>query len=173
MTGCQFAKLIARTKDRTVRVTFPGLTPEEDGSRLFAAGAEAGLPVIGIFVGLRTEEHLVEQLRVLARGPRWTVTRQHPEGLVTDDVMVGIEWRIRDGLSSSAMGLAALGTMPVTRRAPYICIAAWPGEHANPHWTRHEQDGSGQGALRTINRRTAFRLSRAVAESLRDVLSGA
>ena len=30
--------------------------------------------------------------------------------------------------------------MPVTRRAPYACIAAWPGEHDNPRWTKFEKD---------------------------------
>jgi hypothetical protein len=28
--------------------------------------------------------------------------------------------------------------MPVTRRAPYICLATWPGEHENPHRKRFE-----------------------------------
>jgi hypothetical protein len=52
--------------------------------------------------------------------------------------MVGMEWRIREGLSSAPMGLAPFATMPVTRRAPYVCIAAWPGGHDNPHWTRYD-----------------------------------
>jgi hypothetical protein len=38
------------------------------------------------------------------------------------------------------MGLAPFATMPVTRRAPYVCLAAWPGGHDNPHWTRYDQD---------------------------------
>jgi len=36
------------------------------------------------------------------------------------------------------MGLAPFATMPVTRRAPYVCIAGWPGGHDNPHWKRYE-----------------------------------
>lgn len=36
------------------------------------------------------------------------------------------------------MGFAPLATMPVTRRAPYICIAAWPGDHDNPQWKLYE-----------------------------------
>ncbi len=139
MTGCQFARLIAQEKDRIIRATFAGLAAEEDVSRVFDAGARAGLPAIAIFTGIRTEEALAEQLRILARGARWTLTEEHPEGLTTDDVMVGMEWRIRDGLASSPMGLAPFATMPVTRRAPYVCIAAWPGGHDNPHWTRFEQ----------------------------------
>lgn len=139
MTGCQFAKLIAQEKDRIVRATFTGLAKEEDVSRVFDAGARARLPAIAIFTSIRTEQALAEQLQILARGPRWTLTEEHPEGLVTDDVMVGMEWRIREGLASSPMGLAPFATMPVTRRAPYVCIAAWPGGHDNPHWTRFDQ----------------------------------
>ena len=139
MTGCQLAKLIAQKNDRIVTATFAGLAPEEDISRLFDAGARGHLPVIAIFTDIRTEDALVEQLGVLARGPRWRFTREHPEGLVTNDVMVGIEWQIREGLASSPMGFAPFGTMPVTRRAPYACVAAWPGEHENPSWTRYDE----------------------------------
>ena len=139
MTGCQFAKLIAQRKDRIVTATFAGLAQEEDVSRVFDAGARAQLPAIALFTGIRTEHALAEQLGILARGPRWTLTEEHPEGLTTDDVMVGMEWRIRDGLASSPMGLAPFATMPVTRRAPYVCIAAWPGGHDNPNWTRFER----------------------------------
>lgn len=139
MTGCQFAKLIAQRKDRIVTATFAGLAQEEDVSRVFDAGAQAQLPAIALFTGIRTEHALAEQLHILARGPRWTLTEEHPEGLTTDDIMVGMEWRIRDGLASSPMGLAPFATMPVTRRAPYVCIAAWPGGHDNPNWTRFER----------------------------------
>ena len=139
MTGCQFAKLIAQRKDRIVTATFAGIAKEEDVSRVFDLGAEAQLPAIAIFTGIRTESELAGQLEILARGARWTLTEEHPEGLTTDDVMVGMEWRIRDRLASSPMGLAPFATMPVTRRAPYVCIAAWPGGHDNPHWTRFEE----------------------------------
>lgn len=51
--------------------------------------------------------------------------------------MIGVEWQIGNGCVTSVMGLAPFATMPVTRRAPYVCLAAWPGGHDNPHWTRH------------------------------------
>ncbi len=25
-------------------------------------------------------------------------------------------------------------------KAPYVCLAAWPGGHDNPHWTRYDQN---------------------------------
>lgn len=66
---------------------------------------------------------------------RWRVRRvPAPHGLDTDDVLVGIEWETAAaGLFSSPMGFASLGTMPVTRRAPYTCIASWTGGHENKH----------------------------------------
>ena len=118
--------------------------------------------------------------------------------------MVGMEWRIRDGLASSPMGLAPFATMPVTRRAPYVCIAAWPGGHDNPHWTHYDAGivhflDTDLSALKLTKakyksltkasksttdellselhddaryyRRTAFRLQRSVAESLRGVFA--
>ncbi len=138
MTGCQFAKLLAQDRARIVRVTFPGLASAEDVTRVFQLGAAGRLPAIAIFTGIRTEEQLVEQLTLLAGGDHWTITEEHPDGLVTDDVLVGIDWRVRDGLASSIMGLAPFATMPVTRRSPYVCLAGWPGEHDNPHWKKFD-----------------------------------
>jgi hypothetical protein len=140
MTGCQFAALIGQSRDRLVAASFRGLASETEVSAILHHGAEARVPALVLFTGIRTEAELVEQLGILARGSRWTITREYPAGLVTDDVLIGIHWQIRDGLSSSVMGLAPFATMPVTRRAPYVGLAAWPGGHDNPHWTRYEQD---------------------------------
>jgi len=81
MTGCQFAKLIAQDKNRLIRVTFPGLASESDVTGVFELGAEARLPAVAIFTGIRTEEALAEQLSTLAAGSRWTITQEHPEDL--------------------------------------------------------------------------------------------
>ena len=139
MTGCQFASLIAQQRDRIFTAAFAGLAPEVNVTRLFELGAEAHVPAIAIFLGIRTERELAEQLRILSAGERWKITEERPEGLATDDVLIGMEWTIRPGLASSPMGLAPFATMPVTRRAPYVCIAAWPGGHENPHWTRYDE----------------------------------
>jgi hypothetical protein len=139
MTGCQFATLIAQHRERIATSVFAGLAPEANVTRLFEFGASLHVPAIAIFLGIRTEQELAEQLRILAAGERWKITEEHPEGLETDDVLIGMEWTIRPGLVSSPMGLAPFATMPVTRRAPYVCIAAWPGGHENPHWTRYDE----------------------------------
>jgi hypothetical protein len=140
MTGCQFAALIARSRDRLVAASFLELASEEEVSEVLEHGAEARIPAFVLFTGIRSEAQLIEQLRILARGPRWTITREYPSGLSTDDLLIGIQWQIREGLSSSVMGLAPFATMPVTRRAPYVCLAAWPGGHDNPYWTRYDQE---------------------------------
>jgi len=169
MTGCQFAKLIAQRRERIVTSTFAGLTKEEDVSRTFEAGTAARLPAIAIFTGIRTEEQLVEQLRILSRGTRWRITSERPDGLETDDVMVGMTWQVREGLVSSPMGLAPFGTMPVTRRAPYVCIAAWPGGHDNPRWKRFEE-----GVVHFLDTDiSALNLSKAKYTSLTEVSNAA
>jgi hypothetical protein len=140
MTGCQFARLIAQKRERIVAAAFPMLASDADVSRLFEAGNRLHVPAIAIFTGIRTEAALIEQLGVLARAPRWRITRQHLAGLITDDVLIGVEWTIGNGCASSVMGLAPFATMPVTRRAPYVCLAAWTGGHDNPHWTHYERD---------------------------------
>jgi hypothetical protein len=57
---------------------------------------------------------------------------------VTDDILIGIEWVINRELASAPMDQAPFATMPVTRRAPYACLAAWTGGHDNPFWTKYD-----------------------------------
>lgn len=139
MTGCQFAARIARERHQIMSVAFPELADQADVSNIFEAGRDAKLPAIAIFTGIRTEAALVEQLARMSDGERWHITEVSPDGIDTDDVFVGVDWRVRDGLASSVMGFAPFASMPVTRRAPYVCIAAWPGNHDNPHWTKFEE----------------------------------
>jgi hypothetical protein len=65
---------------------FPGLVAETDVSRVFEIGTDTHLPAIAVFTGIRTETERSEQLSVLARGSRWRIAREHPRGLITDDV---------------------------------------------------------------------------------------
>jgi hypothetical protein len=137
-TGCTFAVRVAKAKNGLLLATFPGFGSVEEIDEAFETAAAVRIPIVALFTGIRTEKDLAQQLRVLSQGTRWTITREYPEGLVTDDVMVGMQWQVRDGLASAPMGLAPFATMPVTRRAPYVCIAAWPGEHDNEFWTRYD-----------------------------------
>lgn len=120
MTGCQFAKLIAQKKDRSVTFIFTGVAPEEDVSRLFEAGTRSHLPAIAIFTAIRTEDALVEQLGVLGRSPRWKITREHPDGLVTDDVMDGLSTECGD---RSRAQYRLVATSAVTPDRASVCRA--------------------------------------------------
>lgn len=88
---------------------------------------------------LRTPLDIVNVLSELAAHPRWEVCvpswKEHPR----DDVLVGLHWRTRAGLSSSALGLAPLLSMPVLRRAPLPAILVYAGPRANPH--KHSRKG--------------------------------
>lgn len=86
-----------------------------------------------MFPAIRTEAQLIDQLQLLATGERWQLSREVVKGLVTDDVLVGIRWTTAQQLTSLPMGFGPFATMPVTRRAPYVCLATWPGGHENPH----------------------------------------
>ena len=136
-TGCWFAAKLAKESKRNglLLATFPGLASPTEIDAFFLLAGGQHLPAIAIFPNLRTEHELADQLLVFEAGERWRVRRvPAPAGLDTDDVLLGIEWETATtGLYSSPMGFASLGTMPVTRRAPYTCLAAWTGGHENKH----------------------------------------
>lgn len=133
MTGCVFAALAAKTRDRILMAPFSGIASVDEIDGVFELAAVQRLPAIVILPGVRTESQVADQLLVLSRGARWRVRRvPEPAGLDTDDIFIGLEWQTPDaGVWSSPMGLAPLGTMPPTRRAPYTCIAAWTGPRLN------------------------------------------
>lgn len=140
LTGCHFAASLAGPRDGILFSVFPSRASAEVLDSFLDAAASQHLPAIGVFPAIRGEVQLVRQLETLAQGLRWTVSIEAPEALQTEDTLVGLRWRTPSGLSSSPMGLAPLSTMPVTRRAPHACIAAWPGDHENPYWTKYETD---------------------------------
>lgn len=114
--------------------TFSGIAKPGELDALFDFAAAQSKPAIAVLVGVRTELEVAEQLLALAQGERWHVWRvPRPATLATTDELVGLKWRtpLTPELWSSPMGLGPLGAMPATRRAPYTCIAAWPGGHEN------------------------------------------
>lgn len=133
MTGCSFAGLAAKREGGILMAPFPGIASVAKLDEVLEYAGTQRLPAIVVLPGIRTEDQLVDQLLVLVAGKRWRVYRvPTPAGLETDDVFVGLEWlTATPDLWSSPMGLAPLGTMPPTRKAPYTCIAAWTGERLN------------------------------------------
>lgn len=133
-TGCAFAQAFA-VQD-LVFGAFDERAGPSDVDAIFDLAAEQQLAAVIVLPTVRSEASLLAQLDHLATGERWRLSRRTVAGLSTKDLLVGIEWQTSAGLTSGPMGFGPFPTMPVTRRAPYVCIATWPGGHENPYWKR-------------------------------------
>lgn len=140
LTGCHFASALARRRDGVLFGRYVEPTSGVALDALFDVAATRHVPAVAVFPQIRTESELVAQLGLLLADERWSLSIEHPTGLDTDDVLVGLRWRTSGGLSSAVMGLAPLMTMPLTRRAPHVCLAAWTGGHENPRVKRRPPD---------------------------------
>lgn len=136
-TGCRFASSFA-SANQVLFGSFDGVAEAEQLDAIFDTAAATNLPAVAILTSIRTEADLLGQLVRLRDGTRWRVTREMVETLAMEDLLVGIQWINPSGRRSLPMGFGPFGTMPVTRRAPFVCIATWPGDHENPHRTRYE-----------------------------------
>lgn len=130
-TGCGFAQSFAN-RASVVLVAADTVRSPAEIDVAFDAAAAGQWPAFILFPAIRNESALVAQLELLSSGERWKVSRETVKGLTTSDLLVGLRWTTRDGTTSMPMGFGPFPTMPVTRRAPYVCIATWPGGHANP-----------------------------------------
>lgn len=117
-------------------VVFAGKPGPGDASSLtdllVLAGEEASLAILA-FPDLRTSADVAGLLLALAADPRWRLTLPHPGPHPHDDTVIGLWWITSGSQLSSVMGLAPLGEMPVTRRAPHVALVVWPGAHLNEH----------------------------------------
>lgn len=136
MTGCMFSSKFAAAG----RINYGHQLNELN--RDAVAGLEAFIDTSGaanrfavvLFPRLRTARGIGRMLQTLATRERWRASRlewrHHPrEGAA----LVGLRYRTVHGEESSVMGFAPLGCMPVTRRAPYVALAAWGGGKLNKH----------------------------------------
>lgn len=138
ITGCLFATRFAKEPTGRIRpVVLTGaleathLTEQlEPVLRDAAAHSEA---ILAVFPDLRTPDDVARLLDSLSRGTAWSCTeiewKEHPR----EDMLLSLEWTTPGGHMTSTMGLGPFGTMPLTRRAPYISIALWPGGQENPY----------------------------------------
>lgn len=136
MTRCGFASSIAAAARVDYAVQLEEFTEADvaqlDGF-LDGAGAEHNFAV-ALFPRVRTPRGIVRMLRALATGSRWSVSRVEWRKHARDGAaLVGVTFTTAHGDRSSVMGFAPLGCMPVTRRAPYVALAAWAGGKVNPH----------------------------------------
>lgn len=142
-TGCQFAAYLAgenrkaRARDRILCATFlEDVTPDAlaDIERIIDTSAAAGQIALFLFPRLREAADVVRLLALLARHERWRCSPVDWGASKRDGyALLGLDWITGSGATSSAMGFAPLGSMPVTRRAPYVAIALWAGGHENQH----------------------------------------
>lgn len=136
-TGCRFAQSFAR--DHMMMIDIDGVAQPELIDQAFDFAARQHRPGIAVFPAIRTEDQLLDQLRTLQRSERWTLSRIQVDGLETAELLIGLTWRTSEGRSSSPMGFGPFSTMPATRRAPYVCLATWPGGHDNPHRKKYRE----------------------------------
>jgi hypothetical protein len=134
-TGCGFAQSFANSSHILLSDVGSNALPEQI-DEIFETASSDCIPGVAVFPAIRTEEQLIDQLQLLAKGSRWTLRRVTAAGLTTDDLLLGLEWKTSGESMSLPMGFGPFVTMPATRRAPYVCIATWPGGRANPHRKR-------------------------------------
>jgi hypothetical protein len=136
LSGCHFAATLAAK--RPVRIDFYsplGNIDHEQVAAFIDGTATRQLTAVLLFPALRTASDVIGLLAELRRGARWRIARARwPKGFrKADSIALSVEWETTAGVVCDAMGLAPLGTMPVTRRAPYVAIVVWGGPHLNEH----------------------------------------
>jgi hypothetical protein len=128
-SGCSFAARFAQGKEQ--RISFATNVGSVDAAALeylnehFRGAANTEQTAVAIFPALQTEGEVIHLLQVLTSNVRWRVRRVESPSFGA--ALVGLEWQTDFGPWAQAMGFAPLLTMPTTRRAPYVAIAAWPG----------------------------------------------
>jgi hypothetical protein len=140
LAGCWFASRFA--KGDRLRFYFVLDEPSEDLAieldGHFDRAADYGSVPIALFPRIRDASGTARLVKLLRKGVRWSAKeipwRHHPRE--QDACLVGLEWITSAGLRSQVMGFAPLGAMPVTRRSPYVAVAAWPGGHDNEFFAR-------------------------------------
>lgn len=100
-------------------------------SDFFEYAAEHGCAGLAIFPEMREPDELAELLLALPAHPRWRLERVAMRRRPRDGVNLLVAWRTAFDDETSVLGFAPLGSMPVTRRAPYFALAAWGGGHDN------------------------------------------
>jgi hypothetical protein len=145
LTGCHFATSFSSTKP----LKLDYYTPISEAIDLAAiAGFIDGtatneVVAVVLFPSVRTPADLAHTLLTLCGDPRWQLGEESwPKGRErADSVALSLTWKTVSGDLSDAMGVAPLGTMPVTRRAPYVAIVVWGGSHLNLHIRKTDRVG--------------------------------
>ena len=177
ITGCLFATRFAKEPTGYIRpIVLTGAIdathlPEQIQPVLEDAAAHSEA-VLAIFPDLRTPEDVARLVDSLSRHDSWSCGeiewREHPR----DDILISLEWGTPTGQTTSVMGLGPLGTMPVTRRAPYVALALWPGGQKNPFRQESRKRVSLADMPHSLDRETHDKYWRQTEENKRRYLEG-
>jgi len=154
-SGCSFASILAgRSKGLVITRLdeVDGATAQILESVADGAATESKV-LLAIFPHLRGEAEVVSLLEMLAQRPRWKIGLLPWKRHKRDDAqLVSLSFTTACDHQFAVMGFAPFGSMPVTRRAPYVGLAIWGGGHANEH---HSADGQSVGLPDVPTRLTA------------------
>ncbi len=126
-SGCRFVGHLSSQQElNTAVIQCPDdATPSEIGD-FFNLCSENGEAGVAVFPDIQDFRELAALLNSFVKDPAWKLELggNGPEG----GTLVALNFQTPEGKWSSTMGLAPLLSMPQTRRAPYVAIAAWPGK---------------------------------------------
>jgi hypothetical protein len=135
-TGCSFASTAAGAPNAIQWGVWMGASPPVslhlELAAFFKSAAENQRAGVAVFPEFRTAEDVVSLLVGLAGKSNWSLSPAKWGKHARDAELVSLWWRTPTGPRTSVMGFAPLGSMPVTRRAPFVAIAAWTGPKLNP-----------------------------------------
>jgi hypothetical protein len=133
-TGCTFANLLAARAlvhyDIVAGAASPNLIETLDAA--LDAAVEGNHVGVALLPEVHSPREVAGVLRALASAPRWRVRWIGSEQRGGRRLgAVRIHWKTKAGSMSSVIGFGPLRSMPVTRRAPYVAMAVWPGSRSN------------------------------------------
>jgi len=135
-TGCEFASSLVHERKRFYCYSVLSFAKADVATIINALVTNAAAdkqPAYFLFPRIRTAPGITRMLETLNGEGGWTVKRVRWRKHRRDAVLLGAYWQTASGPLSSAIGFAPLGTMPVTRRAPFVAIGVWGGGQENQH----------------------------------------
>lgn len=132
LTGCEFARTSLKKTVTTVFFeVFDAGVVDLMTTALMLASKRVELAVFA-FPEISNEESLADALRQMRkRADVWDFTVARDE----DGVVVDVLWK-REPKAVSLVGFAPFADMPITRRSPFVTIAAWCGGYDNQFRTK-------------------------------------
>lgn len=143
VTGCLFAAKFGGSSEGLLFYEILGDVSAVDSEEIADFMDRAGnARRVAMLLGpdIKSDDEIATLLRVLAKHPRWDI-QSKPE-LARDETEIGVcmRWTTSAGRTTHGMGFAPSAYMPVSRRGPFVALAAWTGGHENPHRRMSDPD---------------------------------